>query len=58
MVNAAPGVYVLGPDHTSLAAATFEQLPPPPVGRRPGLGLYWLTLQDGLVTDICQQFTP
>ena len=58
MVKAAPGVYVLGPDRTSLTATTFEQLPPPPVGRRPGLGLYWLTFQDGLVSDICQQFTP
>jgi hypothetical protein len=57
-VTATPGVYVLGPDGTSLMATTFEQLPPRPVGRRPGLGLYWLTFQDGLVKEICQQFTP
>jgi hypothetical protein len=49
----------LGPDHVSLTATTFEQLPPPyRIGRRPGLGLYWLPFQDGLVREICQQFTP
>jgi hypothetical protein len=57
-VTATPGVFVLGPDHTSLMASTFEQFPPQAVGRRSGLGLYWLTFQDGLVKEICQQFTP
>lgn len=58
-VTATPRVYVLGPDHVSLVATTFKQLPPPVGGgRRPGLGLYWLTFQDGLVREICQQFTP
>ncbi len=58
-VTAKPRVRVLGPDHVTLVASTFEQLPPPErVGRRPGLGLHTLTFQDGLVTDICQVFTP
>ena len=59
MVTANPRVRVLGPDHVTLVAWSFEQLPPPErVGRRPGLGLHTLTFQDGLVTDICQLFTP
>lgn len=58
-VTATPAVYVLGPDHVSLMATTFERLPAADrVGRRPGLGLYWLTFRDGLVKEICQQFTP
>jgi hypothetical protein len=59
MVTANPRVRVLGPDHVTLVASTFEQLPPPErVGRRPGLGLHTLTFREGLVTDICQVFTP
>lgn len=58
-VTATAGVYVLAPDNASLVATTLEQLAPPVGGGRGhGLGFFWLTFQDGVVKDICQQFTP
>jgi hypothetical protein len=56
-VSSEPRVRVLSPELV-LVTSTFQRLPPERTsGRQPWLGLYWLTFQGGVVTEICEQYT-
>ena len=55
-VAANPRVVVLDPNRLPYPTqGTFDQLPRVTTA---GSGLFWLTFQGSVVTDICQQYTP